>query len=98
MALGSTQPLTEMRPGIFLGVKESRRVRLTTSPPSVSLLYRKIWAPRHLTTLWAYLFSETGANEEKGKMVKEIVQMIQENCRISDKKKKKLTSSCQDVD
>jgi hypothetical protein len=41
MALGSTQPLTERVPGIFLGVKGGRRVRLT-SPPSVSRLSRKL--------------------------------------------------------
>jgi hypothetical protein len=40
MALGSTQPLTEMGTRIFLGVKGGRRVRLT-SPPSVSRMSRE---------------------------------------------------------
>jgi hypothetical protein len=35
-------------PGIILGLKGVRRVRLTTSPSSVS----RLWGPRRLTTLW----------------------------------------------
>jgi hypothetical protein len=38
MPLGSSQPPTEMRIRNFLGVRGSRRVRLITSPPSVSRL------------------------------------------------------------
>jgi hypothetical protein len=45
MALGSTQPLTEMStgnlPGGGGGVKVGRHVRLTTLPPSVSQLSRE---------------------------------------------------------
>jgi hypothetical protein len=41
MALGSTQPLTEMSNRNLPGAKDGLRVRVKTSPPSVSRLSRK---------------------------------------------------------
>jgi hypothetical protein len=38
MALGSTQPLTELSTRNLPGIREGRHVRLTTSPPYVSCL------------------------------------------------------------
>jgi hypothetical protein len=42
MALGSTQPLTEMSTRIFLGVKSGWRLRLITLPPSASRMPKNV--------------------------------------------------------
>ena len=53
MALGSTQPLTEMSTGnISWGVKSGRYVGLTTLPPSCADCL-EIWEPQPPGTLWA---------------------------------------------
>jgi hypothetical protein len=41
ITLGWTQPLTEMLPGIFLGVNRGRHVNMKTSPPSVRRLSKQ---------------------------------------------------------
>jgi hypothetical protein len=51
MVLGSTQSLAERVPGIFLGVKGGRRLRLTTSPPSVSQYLENVGASMYPTPL-----------------------------------------------
>jgi hypothetical protein len=43
VAMGSTQTLTKMITGNLPGVNGSQRIRLTTSPPSLSQLSWKIW-------------------------------------------------------
>jgi hypothetical protein len=59
MALGSTQPLTEMSTGVFPGGKSGRSVRVTTLPPSCAVVMKSgdlnflepSGPPRHVTGL-----------------------------------------------
>jgi hypothetical protein len=74
MAPGSTQPLREIVPGIFLGLKSGRRVGLTTLPPSVSLMCENVGAstshkPERLHDLYKnnvtfYLNTDVRASEK----------------------------------
>ena len=52
MALGSTQPLTEMSTRVLPGGKDGRSVKLTTSPPSCAECH-EIWEPKPPGNLWA---------------------------------------------
>jgi hypothetical protein len=62
-ALGSTQPLTEMSTRNLPGVKGSWHIRLTTSPPSVSLLSRKCGSPPRPVTGIALPFFKSYSRE-----------------------------------
>jgi hypothetical protein len=55
MAVGLTQPLTEMSTrNRNVGVKGGRRVGLRTLPPYVSRSSKVMWEPRPLATLGAF--------------------------------------------
>jgi hypothetical protein len=54
MAMGSTQPLTEMSTRNLLGVKGGLRARKADNLTAFcEPIVEKMWEPRRLTTLWA---------------------------------------------
>jgi hypothetical protein len=53
MALGSTQPLTEMSMRNLPGGKGQLERKADLTAICEPIIY-KIWEPRHVTTLWAF--------------------------------------------
>jgi hypothetical protein len=54
MALGSTQPLTEMSTRNHPGGKERPAREADNLTAICEPLFRKMWEPRRLTTVWAF--------------------------------------------
>jgi hypothetical protein len=54
MALGSTQPLTEMSARNFLGGKGWLTCKAENFTTICEPIVWKMWEPLHLTTLWAF--------------------------------------------
>jgi hypothetical protein len=57
MALGSTQPLTEMSTGIFPGGKAGLCVGLKTLPPSCADCLNTLRAGDEFSRLWRFFFT-----------------------------------------
>jgi hypothetical protein len=55
MVLGSTQPLTEMSTRNLPGVKGWLTLKADNLTSICEPIVQKIWEPRPLTTLWAFM-------------------------------------------
>jgi hypothetical protein len=53
MALGTTQPLTEMSTRNLTGGKRRPALKADNLTPICEPIVQKMWEPRRLTTLWA---------------------------------------------